>query len=207
MSRKMRSVLLSVAIILGTLLLIGGVCAAFWTQQASIQNSASRYDNLSQKYDHLFDQYSTLYDDCSDSTTCVPSAPRPEALPGPAGSEGPQGPAGRDATDAQVFSSVTEFCVIHGMCQGPQGVPGALGTPGKDGANGADGPAGPAGPAGAAGADGAPGAAGTPGQPPTSWTFTNERGTEYMCGRTDPFDAAAPTYTCAPSAPDQGAKQ
>jgi uncharacterized protein HemX len=34
------------------------------------------------------------------------------------------------------------------------------------------------------------------GQPPVSWTYTDALGFSHTCGRTDPFDASAPTYTC-----------
>jgi hypothetical protein len=81
---------------------------------------------------------------------------------------------------------------------GPSGesVKGDTGNPGTDGAT----------PAcyfevsqcrGADGTNGANGVDGANGQPPSSWRFTYLT-TEYECKRTDPFDAANPTYACEP---------
>jgi len=92
-------------------------------------------------------------------------------VPGPQGQPGPQGPRGEPGEDGK---------------DGPAGPPGPAGTNGTDGAAGATGATGPAGPAGPSGA---------PGEPPMSWTF-DWLGFTYACTRTDPFDAAAPTYEC-----------
>jgi len=197
MSRRRRSILVSIAIVAGTLLMIAGVSAAFWTQQGAINNGAQRYDSLSAKYDTLFSQYSRLYSDCAEASNCEPTAPSPESIPGPAGQPGEPGPAGRNATDQQVAAAVSDYCSSRSGCI----VPGPPGPAGKDGTDGTTvtGPAGPAGPAGADGADGAPGAPGTPGadgQPPLSWTYTDALGIPYTCTRSDPFDPTAPTYTC-----------
>lgn len=118
----------------------------------------------------------------------VPAAQKPsEVVPGAAGATGATGPRGDIGLPGQT---------------GPQGPPGPTGADGATGATGTAGPSGvqgdpgPAGPQGPAGATGATGPAGTDGQPPLSWTYTDALGIQYTCTRTDPFDPAAPTYTC-----------
>jgi hypothetical protein len=147
------------------------------------------------------------------------------ASPGLVGNTGPQGPPptpeqvseavndyclntgsceGKTPTMAMVFEAVSQYCAAD-KCKGPEG------TAGANGANGADAPPITAadiqaavvnycangncdGPTGSTGANGVNG---IDGQPPASWRFTYLT-TEYECKRTDPFDAANPTYTCEP---------
>lgn len=127
----------------------------------------------------------------------IPGSTGPQGDVGPQGIPGAPGPPGADATGVP----------------GQPGPPGEPGPPGRDGSNGSDGaagspgadatgipgPAGPPGPAGEPGAPGVNGGDGPAGQPPFSWTYTDILGTSYLCSRTDPFDPAAPTYSCAPA--------
>lgn len=123
-----------------------------------------------------------------------PDAEKPsEVVEGPAGERGDTGPRGLQGEPGEPGPP------------GPPGQPGGIGAPGEPGAPGEQGEPGPAGPPGEAGAPGAAGPAGadgahgTPGQPPTSWTFTFAF-VDYRCDRADPFDPAAPTYSCMPVA-------
>jgi hypothetical protein len=113
---------------------------------------------------------------------------------GPVGSPGPTGPSGKSGVNGV---SVTGPPGANGR-QGAPGPTGATGPQGVAGPAGADGAAGPAGVAGADGKDGTNGTDGTngvDGQPPYSWTYSvGPR--DFTCVRTDPFDAAKPTYVC-----------
>jgi hypothetical protein len=148
-----------------------------------------------------------------------PKAQKPSAVqgePGKPGDQGPKGDKGDSGTSITAVSCSTsgqwsvyfsdgDQQTLTGPCvgqTGPQGVPGAngadstvpgpVGPTGAAGANGADstvpGPVGPMGPPGAAG------------EPPLSWTYvtTSPLGGSktHTCTRADPFDPAAPTYTC-----------
>jgi hypothetical protein len=193
MTSKTRARWTSLGIIVGTLLLIAAIASAFWVQQGRIDAGAHRYDNLSAKYDRLFTQYSRLYGDCAESTSCEPTAPAPEAIPGPQGTAGASGPSG--ATGARGEKGDIG---VPGQT-GPKGETGATGSEGAAGPAGAQGDPGPAGAQGPAGATGATGPAGAAGVPPLSWTYTDPLGIPYSCTRTDPFDPTAPTYSCAPT--------
>jgi pilus assembly protein FimV len=115
------------------------------------------------------------------------------------GAQGQAGTNGKDATDAQVQAGIERYCTFNKGCQadpvpGPAGAAGATGSPGAAGTNGTDGAP------GKDGAAGAPGAPGADGQPPSSWTYTTTdvlgNTTTHQCTRSDPFDPAAPTYSC-----------
>lgn len=175
------------------LLSIGGM---LWVQQGRIDVGVDRYNSLNAKYDRLFTQYSRLYGDCAEASNCEPTAPAPEAIPGPQGSAGATG-----ATGAAGPRGEKGDIGIPGQT-GPQGPAGEAGESGATGAQGDPGPSGAQGPAGAsgpAGPAGATGPAGADGQPPLSWTYTDALGLSYICTRTDPFDPAVPTYSCASS--------
>lgn len=105
-------------------------------------------------------------------------------------------------TAAQVAQAIASYCGPDGKCRGPAGPSGPAGNNGQSATadqvaaglatycgahNQCAGPAGPAGPSGSNGQDG---------QPPVSWTYTDLLG-QHTCSRTDPFDRAAPTYTCS----------
>lgn len=188
-ARRVYNALTALLIVMG----IAGITAAFWVQQGRIDGGVDRYNNLSQKYDRLFTQYSRLYGDCTESSNCEPTAPAPEAIPGPPGSRGAAGPTGPTGERGEKGDMG-----VPGQTgpQGPAGTAGAEGSQGDSGPAGAQGPAGATGPAGPAGAAGPPGA---DGQPPFSWTYTDALGLPYTCTRTDPFDPSAPTYSCAPT--------
>lgn len=108
---------------------------------------------------------------------------------------GEQGPAGLDGTDGVSVLSVScqangSWAVLYSNGRVQTDVGPCVAKNGIDGQTGATGPAGAdstvPGPAGAAGSDG---------EPPVSWTFEWAAFT-YLCTRTDPFDASAPTYEC-----------
>jgi hypothetical protein len=150
--------------------------------------------------------------DLGEKPVVAEPSPVPTPVPNAAPLKGDKGDDGRDATDQQVFSAVTQYCAVVAFCVGPKGDPGAPGKDGAAGTNGVDGSNGTSGADGAAGppgADGPPGATGADGQPPLSWTYTDALGISNTCNRTDPFDASAPTYTCAPTsaAPTEGDSQ
>ncbi|MGE0399957.1 MAG: hypothetical protein AB7T06_24795 [Kofleriaceae bacterium] len=123
-----------------------------------------------------------------------PVAPPAEQItgePGAPGATGAQGPAGLNGTSV---ASVT--CTSSGswLISYDSGRTQTASGPcvGQDGQT----VVGPAGADGADGKDGAPGATGAAGAPPFSWRWTSTSGIERECVRTDPFDAASPTYTC-----------
>jgi hypothetical protein len=126
--------------------------------------------------------------------------PQVSIVAGPAGAAGLQGPVGAAGLVGPVGAS---------GAPGAVGAPGPAGQAGTDGSAGADGQPGPAGPVGAqgdpgpAGVQGQPGTDGAGGEPPLSWAFT-VGDTTYTCTRADPFDPAAPTYTCPATDPVPG---
>jgi hypothetical protein len=154
-------------------------------------------------------------DACQQASTVATQTPLVTAAPSPGaqgdrGETGPQGPAGPVGADGTSITGPP----------GPPGPAGANGIDGRDGTDGVDGATvtGPPGPAGAEGVDGQDGQdgqdgadgqsisgpagpAGADGQPPTAWTYTDPLGIDYICDRTDPFDTAQPTYTCAAAPP------
>jgi len=107
-----------------------------------------------------------------------------QGLPGATGSEGQPGTPGEPGTDGEPGAT------------GPQGGTGPQGPAGEPGPEGAPGPSGPQGEPGEPGEPGPDGEPGTDGEPPQSWTFSYLT-FSYVCERTDPFDPANPTYTCA----------
>jgi len=124
---------------------------------------------------------------CGVRLDCRGQAGATSTVPGPVGAIGPTstvpGVAGADGSDGATGTA------------GTVGASGSPGTPGADGANGTNGSD------GTDGADGAPGAASTTpgptGEAPVSWTFTDTTDTQHKCTRTEPYDPAAPTYSCA----------
>lgn len=99
------------------------------------------------------------------------------------------GTDGANATADQIAAAVAGYC---GQPSEPcRGTPG---TPGTDGQNGKDGqtPTCVSEPSECRGADG---------QPPAGWTTSYPDGSTGTCTRADPFDPAAPRYTCTRSAP------
>jgi hypothetical protein len=154
----------------------------------------------------------------------TPVAPPAKTVTGKTGSDGEiglTGAAGRPPTAGEVQEQVAAYCGVRLDCRGKAGaasilpgpagpigpastVPGVAGADGSDGAPGTTGTVGAAGSPGtpgADGADGAPGAASTTpgptGEAPVSWTFTDTTDTQHECTRTEPYDPAAPTYSCA----------
>jgi len=122
-----------------------------------------------------------------------PVAPEPEKITGQPGAAGPAGAAGKDGVSVLSVScsSSGTFTVVYSSGRTQTGIGDCIAQDGAAGANGAN---------GANGADGSPGATGATGadgQPPVSWTYTDGVGFNYLCTRTDPFDAAQPTYSCS----------
>lgn len=130
-----------------------------------------------------------VYDYCANTGICEGKAPSMSTVFAAVSQycndgkcKGEDGANGKDAppvTSAQIQNAVVNYCA-NGNCTGPKGDTGEAG------------PIGPTGPAGAAGNPGADG------QPPVSWKFTYLT-TEYTCSREEPFEPAAPRYTCAPT--------
>lgn len=188
------------------------VVGVFLAQKASVN---AQQIGAAQSENHAQDkQIDSLAQSLADANSRLQSAGLPTV---PTIIQGSAGQSGQDGRDGRSVLSVTcepsgVWSVVFddgttttagGGCVGQAGVNGTAGQPGTDGTPGVDGAP------GTPGADGAPGPAGpdgTPGQPPLSWTWSDARDT-YTCTRTDPFDPASPTYTCAPSAPNQGASK
>lgn len=129
---------------------------------------------------------------CRDAATIVREGPQgAQGVPGATGAQGPQG--------LQGIQGIRGFDGAQGEKgdvgdTGPQGLPGPQGDPGPAGPQGETGATGPQGDTGAVGPQGP---AGTDGQPPFSWVVFSEGGQIIeSCVRADPFDPAAPTYTC-----------
>jgi len=125
----------------------------------------------------------------------VPAAPGPVGDTGPAGPQGEPGPAGPPGVRGDPGAAGAPGLVGDTGAPGPAGGPGPSGDTGTAGNPGEPGATGPAGPVGNAGPAGPPGDVGPAGEPPVSWTYTDLLG-EHTCSRTDPFDPAAPTYSC-----------
>ncbi|MEO7260245.1 MAG: hypothetical protein ABI047_03145 [Jatrophihabitantaceae bacterium] len=113
----------------------------------------------------------------SDGRCQGPAGSDATGAPGVSGAPGASGAPGQNATADQVAAAVATYCAAHEQCAGPAGADGRDAT-------------------GAPGSPGPSGASGGPGQPPVSWTYTDALGVDHTCSRTDPFDAAAPTYRC-----------
>lgn len=129
---------------------------------------------------------------CKDAATIVREGPQgAQGVPGATGPQGVQGTQGLQGIQGiRGFDGATGATGASGV-DGINGLNGIDGTNGVDGAPGKDGVDGKDGAAGIAGTDGADG------QPPFSWTVFNENGdVRETCTRADPFDPAAPTYTC-----------
>jgi hypothetical protein len=128
----------------------------------------------------------------------VPAAPGPR---GETGGQGERGPAGPTGPKGDPGAAGAPGLVGDTGAQGPAGLPGASGPEGEAGGQGDKGDPGDDGAActpdipACRGDKGDPGVAGPAGEPPVSWTYTDLLG-EHTCSRTDPFDPAAPTYTC-----------
>jgi len=174
---------------------------------ATVGIAVAGYVAQGYQYNHLFDLYQKQNAQLRENGI-EPETPSPETVAqsgpvGATGAAGPQGDRGPGPTDAQIFTAVSDYCSTPQVpCKGETGTPGATGAPGASvtgpaGANG-DSITGPQGPKGDPGESitGPPGTNGTDGQPPLSWTYTDMLGIAHTCTRADPFDAAAPTYTC-----------
>lgn len=147
------------------------------------------------RYQALFDNYTKLFGEAQGGGV-TPSVPSPAAIPGPQGSAGQAGaPGATGATGATGQPGPKGDMGLPGQ-QGPVGAEGDQGVQGIQGPTGQQGPKGDQGEPGATGATGQQGAPGADGQPPVSWTFNDALGFQRTCVRTDPFDPAAPTYTC-----------
>lgn len=141
-------------------------------------------------YQSLLDKYTQVYGQLVDAGQ-LPTTEAPDVIEGLPGATGATGPKGDAPSFSDLLQAVQSFCspgTANPPCKGETGAQGAQGVPGAT-------VVGPAGQNGADGAPGAPGAAGADGQPPVSWTYTDLLGM-HTCSRTDPFDAAAPTYQC-----------
>lgn len=154
-----------------------GLVASNVTQSSTLREQSGIISTLSANNDALREQVKA-----QGQVPVAPPAHDVVGEKGDPGNSGPQGVPGRPPTSEEISTAVRAYCSVFNGCMGPQG------SAGSNGANGADGAPGPAGPAGADGA---------PGQPPASWTFTDRLGMQHSCTRTDPFDPAAPTYTCS----------
>ncbi|MGW4525197.1 hypothetical protein [Amycolatopsis sp. NPDC004378] len=101
----------------------------------------------------------------------------------PTPKNGTDGANGANATADQVAAAVAAYCgQADEPCRGPQGVKGEKGDPPPCMADASQ----------CRGADG---------QPPAGWTTSYPDGSTGTCTRADPFDPAAPRYTCTRSAP------
>lgn len=176
--------------IVAAVIVLLGMCSLFVANSsltATVHSDGRTIDVLASNNDALRDQVKSLGE--------TPVAPPADSVTSsPEGQKGGTGTPGRAPTSAEIFAQVKTYCQFS-FCVGPQGSTGAAGQNGTDGTpgqNGADGQSitGPAGPAGTSGTDG---------QPPASWTYTDTFGVTSTCARTDPFDPAAPTYSCAPT--------
>lgn len=126
----------------------------------------------------------------------TPSAPAATAIVGATGAQGIQGipgPAGKDAPTPDITAIARIAAGMVTPSPGPAGPSGAAGQS----IVGPSGPPGPAGPSGRPGADstvaGPQGPQGNPGPPPSSWTWTGQTGTTYVCTQDTP---GGTTYTC-----------
>jgi hypothetical protein len=185
MIRAKASTIITVAVIAIAVVCVAGLVV---NQRLEIVSGDTRYNAL-------LDQYIKSVKDCADANDCTSTVPAPSTIV-EQGTPGQNGLNGQNATDNQVERAVEIYCDLRLDCQGPMGLDGLNGTNGTngvDGTNGADGSPGPQGPQGDTGPTGA---AGADGQPPFSWTYTDALGMQHTCTRDDPFDAAAPTYTC-----------
>jgi len=101
----------------------------------------------------------------------------------PTPKNGTDGQNGANATAAQVASAVAAYCgQANEPCRGATGEKGEKGDPPPCMAEASQ----------CRGADG---------QPPAGWTTSYSDGSTETCSRADPFDPAAPHYTCTRSAP------
>lgn len=178
----------------GLLLGCGIVLWALFSMHSALQSERAAQQSQQQAIGRLSSALDTTRSQLQQHGV-QPSAPPATALVGATGAQGAQGPAGPAGRDAPTPDITAIARLAAGMVTPSPGPAGPSGAPGQS-------IVGPQGPQGKPGADstvaGPQGPQGSPGPPPSSWTWTDQTGTTYVCTQDTP---GGTTYTCRAQTP------